>query len=216
MIDVVPWVTSATMQLSVNGVVQHQWDWDQQLGSKLANATTLTSMTVSGVALAAGDVVTLSGTSDGAEPLRTDAVTFTLVASGEPLEPVDVEAEDMALTGFSVKANGVASGGAWIQTNGSGTAAYAFDGGSGSYDLVVHYFDENDGVSQMEVLVNGVLVHGWSWSDDLGSNLANASTATSLVISGLQLSSGDVIELSGQADGSEPLRTDRIELLPQP
>ena len=81
----------------------------------------------------------------------------------------------MNLQGFEVRSNSAASGGAWIQTQGSGTASYLFSGAAGAYELQLTYFDESDGVSRMGVYVNGQELDSWRWNAAAASNLANNS-----------------------------------------
>jgi len=138
--------------------------------------------------------------------------------AGEPESPASastrVEAESMKLTGFSVVSSEVASGGKWIQTKPgeAGSARFTFSGAKGAYDVRVGYFDENDGASSMSLKVNGAVVQSWTWNASLGSANASSQTRAERRIANVQLSTGDVVELSGKSDGAEPLRTDFVEL----
>ena len=228
----------STLAVLVNGEQVATWDWDEELGSALANKSTLTSKLIEGLELKEGDVVTLQGQHDGGEPLRIDTVRLEMTAEldgtdtdtgntgdlgnsgelgnvGEIGTVISVEAEDMVLTdGYVLKNIGGASGGTVIQneTDTVQTASYAFDGDAGVYSLSVNYFDENDGVASLAVLVNGEEVASWDWDADLGSALANSGTKASKLIEGLSLSEGDVISLQGLNDGREPVRVDSIDL----
>lgn len=228
----------STLAVLVNGEQVAIWDWDEELGSALANKSTLTSKLIEGLELKEGDVVTLQGQHDGGEPLRIDTVRLEMTAEldgtdtdtgntgdlgnsgelgnvGEIGTVISVEAEDMVLTdGYVLKNIGGASGGTVIQneTDTVQTASYAFDGDAGVYSLSVNYFDENDGVASLAVLVNGEEVASWDWDADLGSALANSGTKASKLIEGLSLSEGDVISLQGLNDGREPVRVDSIDL----
>ncbi len=228
----------STLAVLVNGEQVATWDWDEELGSALANKSTLTSKLIEGLELKEGDVVTLQGQHDGGEPLRIDTVSLEMTAEldgtdtdtgntgdlgnsgdlgnvGEIGTVISVEAEDMVLTdGYVLKNIGGASGGTVIQneTDTVQTASYAFDGDAGVYSLSVNYFDENDGVASLAVLVNGEEVASWDWDADLGSALANSGTKASKLIEGLSLSEGDVISLQGLNDGREPVRVDSIDL----
>lgn len=130
-------------------------------------------------------------------------------------EPVFVEAEELALDGFVVEASGIASAGAYIKTTGGndGTATYNFPGDEGIYDVRVIYFDEADGASSMQLIVNGDVKEDWIWNEELGSDTANGDTLTSRTVVGITLEPGDAVQLVGQPDGDEPLRTDRLEFL---
>ncbi|MCA0997949.1 right-handed parallel beta-helix repeat-containing protein [Alloyangia pacifica] len=128
---------------------------------------------------------------------------------------ITLEAEDLVLSeGFAVKSIGPASGGTVIQnsTGEAQTASYAFDGDAGVYALTLNYFDENDGVSTLRVLINGEEVTSWDWDAELGSSNADTSTQTSKLIDGLELQAGDVLSLQGVNDSGEPLRIDSLSL----
>lgn len=68
---------------------------------------------------------------------------------------IRIEAEDMGLTNYRTESGSFASGGKLVSLAGAsgpiGTAKGVFTGGSGSYDIVIGYYDENDGVSPMQV-----------------------------------------------------------------
>ncbi|WP_092422835.1 right-handed parallel beta-helix repeat-containing protein [Alloyangia pacifica] len=238
----------STLAVLVNGEQVATWDWDEELGSALANKSTLTSKVIEGLELKEGDVVTLQGQHDAGEPLRIDTVSLEMTGELDDTDTdtgtdtgntgdlgdtgdtgdlgdvgdvgaigtvISVEAEDMVLTdGYVLKNVGGASGGTVIQneTDTVQTASYAFDGDAGVYSLSVNYFDENDGVASLAVLVNGEKVASWDWDANLGSALANNDTKATKLIEGLELSAGDVISLQGLNDGGEPVRVDSIDL----
>ncbi|CUH77800.1 hypothetical protein TRM7557_01590 [Tritonibacter multivorans] len=129
-----------------------------------------------------------------------------------------VEAEDFKIIeGFFESSNNAASGDDVLQVKGTkaGEAELAFDGASGTYDLVIGYFDENDGKAELSVLVNGKAVDSWKWNKDLGSDLANNKTLTERVIEGVEINEGDTVTLVGKGQGKEPLRVDYVDLRPQ-
>ena len=71
-----------------------------------------------------------------------------------------IEAESMFLTTYHQESKSSASGGQYISLSGgsieqSGSASFTFSGSAGLYDVVIGYFDENDGVSHLEVLKHG-------------------------------------------------------------
>lgn len=67
---------------------------------------------------------------------------------------IRIEAEDMALTTYGTEANSSASGGKLISllnaAGSIGSASTLFTGEEGSYNIVVGYYDENDGVSELK------------------------------------------------------------------
>jgi hypothetical protein len=127
------------------------------------------------------------------------------------------EAEGWRLVGgFAVETSSAASGGARIAGGfGAAEADHLFRGGAGRYDIVVRYFDENDGAARLAVKVDGVTVDEWLWSKDLGTAVATPSALTQRVIPGIDLMPGQVISLVGRGQGGEPLRIDRVDFTPQ-
>ena len=199
------------MSIFVNGAEVDNFLWDQDLGSAGPNAQTLTSRVLDGLDLRQGDLIELRGFRAPNEPLRTDYLEFSFV---EDIPNFRVEAESMTLIqGFSVNTNKAASLGGVIQANGGGLqrASYDFTARDGVYDLTLGYFDENDAVSSMSILVNGVEIDSFLWDKELGSAFPNAQTLTTRVISDVVLHDGDVVEIQGVRAPNEPLRTDYLD-----
>lgn len=129
------------------------------------------------------------------------------------------EAEKMVLTGSTQKLSGsYASGGAFIRVKGStgatGTLTTGFTGESGAYDIVVKYFDENDGVSDLSVGVQGTTVEAWKADQNLGSGSPSALTLTKKIIKNVQINTSDKIEIKGTVNAGESAGVDRIDLIP--
>ena len=78
--------------LEVDGVVQDEWVWNEQLGSSSADTRTATTHVVRGVTLDADARIAIEGTGDGGEPLRIDGIE---------LLPTDVRAVEAAPAGRS-------------------------------------------------------------------------------------------------------------------
>lgn len=132
-----------------------------------------------------------------------------------PNQSTLIEAENFgSLDGFVTKSSVNASGGMLVQRGGGGEGSIstAVDVASGTYDLTVNYFDEDDGVSTTTLLVDGVEVASWQWDAALGSSLAGPATLTSRSFENLSLDKGSMITLKGVSDGGEPLRIDSVEL----
>jgi len=75
-----------------------------------------------------------------------------------------MEAENMQLTTYLVESNSVGSGSKVIglpKTGGTnGTATTTFTGASGTYDVLLRYFDENDGKAILTTSIGGIQVDG--------------------------------------------------------
>lgn len=131
-----------------------------------------------------------------------------------------VEAEDMTLAGFRLEANVAASGAQIISLLGGeltevGNASFTFDALSGSYNVVVGYFDETDGVSHVEVRKAGLVIDTWNFDQNLGSALANTQTQMRRTIAtGLTINTGEILELYANENNGEPARIDYVEFIP--
>lgn len=137
------------------------------------------------------------------------------------MSSIRIEAENMTLNNYVVETGkNFASGRAIIAVNaslpedGSGSASTVFNGTAGAYNLVVGYYDEGDGTSQLTVLVDGVVIETWTLNQRLGSNDAKASTFVTRTLSGVTLNPNSVIEVKGTRNQGERARLDYIEIIP--
>jgi alpha-glucuronidase len=132
-------------------------------------------------------------------------------------QPGRVEAESMTLNGYAAKPvipwEG-ASGGTAIECGESKcTAAFKYDGQAAKRDVVVQYFDQQDGVSQFRVWIAGRLVDKWSAADRLPSRKVDSSSSSRRTIHGIDLRKGDEIRIEGIPDGRESAALDYVEIL---
>ncbi len=137
---------------------------------------------------------------------------------------IQVEAEDMELLGaYRVESINAASGNKVISLRGgantdTGSAVIEFSGADGKYDVTMAYFDENDGIGQLNLSKNGKQLTEVVMDQQLGSRLANSKTLVTTEIQGITISQGDRFTLTGIEDGSrstaEHARVDYIEFRP--
>jgi len=157
--------------------------------------------------------------------LRVSAVGYTPVP--EPV-PVRIEAEAFTLeSGFTVENQAAASddipggGGKVIRLpdgNSTGSASFTVGDGvvSGTYDISITYFDENDGVSTAKLYAgDGTLLVGiWSFDDPGSTGGAGADGLRTVTFSGVNITSGTVLRLEAQSQAAEYARIDFVELIP--
>jgi hypothetical protein len=172
--------------------------------------------------------VTAYDRTDGVESAVSNEVSAMLPPSGSPAPPppngspapgglITLEAEAMALTGYLVEQNADASGEALISRRGAagappGRATAAFPGPASTYDIIVTYFDENDGQSMLTLQVHGQVVDTWLADADLSDSVASAVTLPYWVAAhGLSLAPGNVIALEGYEQGGEYARVDEVD-----
>src|SRR5262249_30949267 len=127
-----------------------------------------------------------------------------------------IEAETMQLSGYSpveVTPWETASGGRAVACNGGSPcyASFTFYQAAGGYRIAVQYFDQNNGVSHYELLVNDHLIDSWAADDDLPSDKMNGHTSTRHTTMGVELQPGSVVKIVGHPDGGEPAPLDYVE-----
>ena len=161
------------------------------------------------------DRLVFIGDDDGNASTRA---TFSNVRIEVPFQDprsFSIEAEDHIASGYVVEDRGNS------QTNGelasllgggsNGVIAYEFEGMAGHYELDVFVFDETDGQSTIEVLVNGNTVSNFVLDQSLGSAITSETNLVALETGSILLEEGDVVEIRGTQNLAEYARIDRIE-----
>lgn len=111
------------------------------------------------------------------------------------MSSIRVEAENLNLNGYFVKNGNFASGGQYIDLSkpgnfipgSTGTASYQFASPAGKYDIVVGYYDENDGIGELELNIDNVVVESWSLNDTTGDVAASTQSFRTRTIKGVEL-----------------------------
>jgi len=134
--------------------------------------------------------------------------------------PNRVEAESMRLDRFAVEAITpweTASGAQAIRCpSGTCTATTTFSGAPGAYDIVVQYFDENDGASKFTLSVGTRQIDTWVANDIFPSREPNGHTSTRRVVRNVQLKAGDVLKIEASPDREEFAVVDYVEIVSRP
>ena len=152
----------------------------------------------------------------------------SLLVGGSTPEPLPelrrFEAENFELSGeYRQERIGIASGESVIsliggEVEGTGSAAFEFDGVSGLYNIRVAYFDESDGVGQLRLEQEGDTLLNIALDQELGSVIAKPQTYVAQELSNIQVQVGDRFELFSQEDGvpgtGEHMRIDYLEFIP--
>ncbi|MGB7251125.1 MAG: GDSL-type esterase/lipase family protein, partial [Phormidesmis sp.] len=203
-----------------------------------ASASNRRSRTIPAIELAAGvNTLQFRGTLNNGEVARLDAFEFVPLPGPAPVLPAPVpsapvlpafnpgskiliEAEQMSLNGYVVETdNGInASGGQLIRLPNDGTEGTASIDfvvpTAGVYNLVVWYYDENDGASQMAIQVAG---RGdvWTLNEKTNSGRASASNRRSRTIPAIELAAGvNTLQFRGTLNNGEVARLDAFEFVP--
>ena len=123
----------------------------------------------------------------------------------------------MTLDGYAVQAVApweTASGGRAVAcARVACSAAYAFTGPAGRYDVVVQYFDENDGASRFALAIGGREIDRWIAGADFPSAEPNGHTSTRRTIRNAALAPGDRIRVDARPDRGEAAAVDYIEIV---
>jgi Ca2+-binding RTX toxin-like protein len=134
-------------------------------------------------------------------------------------EPIRIEAEAMTQVNYNIESgNSFASSNALIKLRTAsltGTASFAFEGLTGTYDVILGYIDENDGIAKLEVTVGDTSLAAWDLNQALGNSGASVQTLVRrTVASGVSINQGQTIQIRGTANQGEAARVDYIELIP--
>ena len=132
--------------------------------------------------------------------------------------PGRTEAETMRLQGYrlvDVTPWETASGGRAVTCERAEgcSASFTFAGKSGSYDVSVQYFDQNNGASHYRLFVRDRLVDAWVADDQLPSARMNGQTSTRHTTE-LELHAGDRLRIEGLPDQGEPAPLDYVTIQP--
>ena len=137
-------------------------------------------------------------------------------------QEIRLEAEQMSLSAYHIESgNSAASGSALISLNNgidtTDTADSTFSGALGKYDVYVGYFDEDDGVGNLQLSIGGAPIAAWQLDQNLGSAYADAKTLVrKKVASGVSINKGARIEIKGTLNQKEWARVDYIDFVPVP
>jgi len=135
---------------------------------------------------------------------------------------IRLEAEDMNLFNYQVESGkSPASGNQLInllQLRGTaekqGTASQTFTGATGYYDVKVGFFDENDGKGQISIQI-GSAQEQWTLDQNLGNGaVTNKNKVERTIFTGLEISNGENITITGTAESGEWARVDYVEFIP--
>ncbi|HEY7055447.1 MAG TPA: alpha-glucuronidase family glycosyl hydrolase [Vicinamibacterales bacterium] len=130
--------------------------------------------------------------------------------------PGRLEAETARLDGYVVKPVTpweTASGGKAVEcTAGVCRATFTYAGAAGWRDLIVQYFDTNNGASRFRVRIGSQVVAEWTADDHLPTRKLDGSSSSRRVIPGVALRPGDAITIEGTPDAAETAALDYLEV----
>jgi len=131
--------------------------------------------------------------------------------------PGRMEAESANLSGYVVTAVTpweTASGEKAVECKSTRcTAAFRYEGDSGWRDIIVQYFDVNNGAARFRVFVGNQLIDEWTASDRIPTRKLDSSSSARRVIPSVALRKGDEIRIEGSPDGGETAALDYVEIV---
>ena len=94
-----------------------------------------------------------------------------------------------------------------VETTGKGSASYRFEEASGTYDVRITYFDEEEGRSRVQLLVGGREVIDFRLDEDVDCWRWRRFEE-------IQVNKGNEITVVAEADQKESVRLDFVEFIP--
>ena len=94
-----------------------------------------------------------------------------------------------------------------VETTGKGAASYIFDEASGTYDIRISYFDEEEGQSKVQLFVADKEAISFRLDEDVDCWRWR-------LFKNIQVNRGDEIKLVAEADRKERVRLDFVEFIP--
>jgi Ca2+-binding RTX toxin-like protein len=154
-----------------------------------------------------------NGTASTPAPTPAPAPSPTPVAT--KIGAGTTQVETMTLDSFTIGTSPAATGGQMVENKlgvgAKGTAKSVFEGETGTYKVKLSYFDENDGVGEFGIVVDGVVAK--KWASDKTTGTAGPDAASRMVQEvEVTLKTGDVIEVYGVMGGGEHARVDDLTL----
>jgi len=134
--------------------------------------------------------------------------------------PGRTEAESMTLSGYTVKDVTPwedASGGKAVTCeapNQKCTASFTFAGTPGLYDIVVQYFDVNDGEARFQLNVGDRVLRAWIANDHFPTKALNGDSSTRVTLRKVRLKTNEIIKVESSPDGNDPGALDYVEVMP--
>ncbi|MEL6158545.1 MAG: malectin domain-containing carbohydrate-binding protein [Cyanobacteria bacterium J06627_32] len=150
--------------------------------------------------------------------LADSATSFTANSVGTTqyirVEAEDIRAETYRLETFDFASNGTVASLRKGPKGESGTLELDFKGDAGNYDIVVGYFDETDGTSTLDSLINGESLGAVQFDQQIGGHLPSAENWVRRVIGQNQfIETGDTLTLLVTEQGNEYGRIDYIDFI---
>ena len=183
----------------------------------------ITSELTSAIFINTGDQLELS---TGDDKFQLDYINFSVAEelekedSGLSADSVEIliEAESMLRTDKAkIKDGDFASGDKYIEIDDDklgATATTLFDGETGYYDVVVGYYDGNKGEAELAFRVNEEASYSWVLDQDFGNKKASEETfVTRTVVSGIELTAEDTLQIWGRKNGEDRAFIDYIKLI---
>ena len=193
------------------------------LGTQPSASNFLTRPVGSSIAINNGDLIEVTGVQETWDHANVDYLEFTFLA---PLAPPDVriEAESMASSpssgGYKTENVATSSGGVVMNLKGGGgsgqtaTLSVAFSGITGTYDVILGYHDEQDGDATLTTDIAGQQIDTFVLGlSGLGNQPSATNFLTRQIATDLQITNGDLIEITGVQETWDHANVDYIEFI---
>ncbi|NJM97753.1 MAG: hypothetical protein HC800_11870, partial [Phormidesmis sp. RL_2_1] len=161
----------------------------------------------------------------GAAQLNLETISeqagFTAASHQSPVDFwLRMEAESFNLKNFNIEQQAIASGGSAIATGGKGEASTKFTGPTGIYNIIVGYYDESDGTGKLQLEIGDgrkdKQTFDWLLDKALKNDNIGVNNFVTRTIRGVALTSGETIKIKGNANESEFIEVDYLDVISAP
>ena len=207
---------AAQFRARIDGIELGNWLLTADLDGSANEKSFVTRTLAMDVSIEKGATFDFRAIAGDGDKANIDFIEFTPF---DPYASIKVEAEFMNASGeYALKEYDFASSGRVLRSEKEEAAkalqtSTEFTGQSGIYDIVVGYYDGNNGIAQLSATLDGVQLDSWLSDKDLGSKDVERQTFTTRTITDVAINSGDVFGLQSTRDSDDYGAIDYVEFV---
>ncbi|MEL6606391.1 MAG: hypothetical protein AAFP20_24605, partial [Cyanobacteria bacterium J06614_10] len=186
---------SGQITAKIDGLTLDQWQHTSYSGDSADEDNFITRTLATDILLNEGAMIDLETSYINKDGLSFDYLKFVAF---DPDASMRVEAEDMNISGeYEVKNYDFVSGGSVLRSKSEKSSKKleidsTFTGNTGVYDIIVGYYDGEDGEAKFSMTLDGTQIDSWVLDRELGSKEVKQQTFVTRTISAVTINQGDV------------------------